>query len=275
MVMNQLFDNNFQLGAVEFLRKPLSEDKLRNLWQHVVHKVHFSSAYLFLQLTVKQMVMPYENRSNFVILQAFNAGGSALSDSLKPVKESVVSMLHLKLENGESKNEKSENTEYVSVAQQSGNEQPEANDKYPAPSTPQLKQGGRLLDDVDCQDNTNCSIEKESAEQDGESKFVETTCDNSTADGTLQENQPQRPRETLVKEEHDPTNGSKTECNMLPLPCEKENLKGSSCVIENRSKASGLQNACGNKANRKKMKVILLTSFSGFDINLEEATSAL
>ena len=25
------------LGAVEFLRKPMSEDKLRNIWQHVVH----------------------------------------------------------------------------------------------------------------------------------------------------------------------------------------------------------------------------------------------
>lgn len=212
------------LGAVEFLRKPLSEDKLRNLWQHVVHK-------------------------------AFNAGGSALSDSLKPVKESVVSMLHLKLENGESKNEKSEHTEYVSVPQQSDNEQSEANDKYPAPSTPQLKQGGRLLDDIDCQDNTNCSTEKESAEQDGESKFVETTCGNSIAEGTLKVDQPKRPRETIVKEEHDPTNGSKTQCNMLPLPYEKDNLKGSNCVIENPSKASGLQNSCGNKANRKKMKV--------------------
>lgn len=212
------------LGAVEFLRKPLSEDKLRNLWQHVVHK-------------------------------AFNAGGSALSDSIKPVKESVVSMLHLKLENGESKNEKSENTEYVLVPQQSDNEQSVPNDKYPAPSTPQLKQGGRLLDDIDCQDNTNFSTEKESAEQDGESKFVETTCGNSIAEGTLQEDKPQRPRETIVKEEHDPTNGSKTECNMLPLPYEKDNLKGSNCVIENPSKASGLQNSCGNKANRKKMKV--------------------
>lgn len=34
-----VFNNLLQLGAVEFLRKPISEDKLKNIWQHVVHKV--------------------------------------------------------------------------------------------------------------------------------------------------------------------------------------------------------------------------------------------
>ncbi|KAK4800354.1 hypothetical protein SAY86_020841 [Trapa natans] len=29
------------LGAVEFLHKPIREDKLKNIWQHVVHKVCF------------------------------------------------------------------------------------------------------------------------------------------------------------------------------------------------------------------------------------------
>ncbi|XP_027334564.1 two-component response regulator-like APRR2 isoform X4 [Abrus precatorius] len=50
------------LGAVEFLNKPLSEDKLRNIWQHVVHK-------------------------------AFSAGESILSESLKPIKETVMAKL--------------------------------------------------------------------------------------------------------------------------------------------------------------------------------------
>ncbi|KAA8522095.1 hypothetical protein F0562_012591 [Nyssa sinensis] len=50
------------LGAVEFLLKPLSEDKLRNIWQHVVHK-------------------------------AFNTGKGDFSKSLWPIKESVVSVL--------------------------------------------------------------------------------------------------------------------------------------------------------------------------------------
>lgn len=48
-----VFDNQmFQLGAVEFLRKPLSEDKLRNIWQHVVHKVCLDSSFNSFGLTV-------------------------------------------------------------------------------------------------------------------------------------------------------------------------------------------------------------------------------
>ncbi|XP_042440546.1 two-component response regulator-like APRR2 isoform X2 [Zingiber officinale] len=50
------------LGATEFLQKPISEEKLRNIWQHVVHK-------------------------------AFNAGSSMLSKSLKPIKDTVALML--------------------------------------------------------------------------------------------------------------------------------------------------------------------------------------
>ncbi|XP_010434586.1 PREDICTED: two-component response regulator-like APRR2 isoform X1 [Camelina sativa] len=107
------------LGAVEFLQKPLSPEKLKNIWQHVVHK-------------------------------AFNDGGS------KPVKESVVSMLHL-------------DTNMT------------IDEKDPAPSTPQLKQVSRL---GDCQENINCSMENvnSSTEKDnmedqdiGESKSVDTT----------------------------------------------------------------------------------------------------
>ncbi|TXG54349.1 hypothetical protein EZV62_019605 [Acer yangbiense] len=246
------------LGAVEFLRKPLSEDKLRNIWQHVVHK-------------------------------AFNTAGSVVSDSLKPVKESVVSMLHLKLENGESKNANAGNIENGSVACANENEQSEGSDnKYPAPSTPQLKQGVRWGIDADCQDNTNCSIEKESMEPDGElmqisktmhsmlddagcqdnntncstekenieqdeeSKFVETTRDNSNDEGTLPESQPQRPGETLVKEEHDSTDASKSECNKYLQLHHKEGLKGSDGAAENPSRTSGHHR---NKSNRKKMKV--------------------
>ncbi|XP_044503669.1 two-component response regulator-like APRR2 isoform X1 [Mangifera indica] len=212
------------LGAVEFVRKPLSEDKLKNIWQHVVHK-------------------------------AFNAGGGILCDSLKPVKESVVSMLHLQLENGESKNENSENTENISLVNKNDNEQSEGSDKYPAPSTPQLKQGGRLLDDVNCQDNTNSLTEKESGEQDGESKFVDTTCDNSIGEQTLQDDQPQRPVETVVKEEHDSTDVSKTECIMYPQLHDKKVPKDSNGVVEKCYKVSGLHNSCGIKTNRKKMKV--------------------
>ncbi|CDY44493.1 hypothetical protein HID58_041010 [Brassica napus] len=109
------------LGAVEFLQKPLSPEKLKNIWQHVVHK-------------------------------AFNDGGTDVSESLKPVKESVVSMLHL-------------DTDMT------------IDEKDSAPSTPQLKQVSRLLDGGDRQENINSSTEKENMEdQDiGESKSVDTT----------------------------------------------------------------------------------------------------
>ncbi|CAN6986026.1 unnamed protein product [Brassica rapa subsp. trilocularis] len=109
------------LGAVEFLQKPLSPDKLKNIWQHVVHK-------------------------------AFNDGGTDVSESLKPVKESVVSMLHL-------------DTDMT------------IDEKDSAPLTPQLKQVSRLLDGGDRQENINSSTEKENMEdQDiGESKSVDTT----------------------------------------------------------------------------------------------------
>lgn len=56
------------------------------------------------------------------------------------------------------------------------------NDKYPAPSTPQLKHGIRLVDNGDCQDHdhdqvqTNLSTEKECVDHDDPSKFVETIC---------------------------------------------------------------------------------------------------
>ncbi|XP_058764969.1 two-component response regulator-like APRR2 isoform X2 [Vicia villosa] len=138
------------LGAVEFLSKPLSEDKLRNIWQHVVHK-------------------------------AFNAGASVKSESLKPVKESVVSILQLQTDNEQ--HESSASVELEKVSGFSDND-PE---HYPAPSTPQLKQLERLLDDGDCQEQTNCSMDKESGEHDGESKSVETTCENLNAESIRQD----------------------------------------------------------------------------------------
>ncbi|CAN6486390.1 unnamed protein product [Victoria cruziana] len=61
------------LGAAEFLQKPVSEDKLKNIWQHVVHK-------------------------------AFNTGESVLSASLKPIKEAAASILQFQQGATESNN---------------------------------------------------------------------------------------------------------------------------------------------------------------------------
>ncbi|GMJ00269.1 PSEUDO-RESPONSE REGULATOR 2 [Hibiscus trionum] len=203
------------LGAVEFLRKPLSEEKLRNIWQHVVHK-------------------------------AFNASGKDLSESLKPVKESLVSMLHLQLENGEPKNEHSDKSEDASVIHENDPEPSAASDMYSAPSTPQLEQGGRLLADGDCQDHANCSPENESCEQDGESKSVETTSDNTIAEVTAPVGQPQGPKETRVKEEADLVDGTRGESKM----CSQ-----TQAVAENPNTVSGIHSSYPNKANRKKLKV--------------------
>ncbi|XVF52408.1 hypothetical protein PTKIN_Ptkin05aG0016000 [Pterospermum kingtungense] len=210
------------LGAVEFLRKPLCEDKIRNIWQHVVHK-------------------------------AFNGGGNDLSESLMPVKESVVSMLHLQLENGKP-NEDLDKTDDASMNDENDSKQSPGSDKYPAPSTPQLEQGGRLLADGDCQDHTNCSTEKESGEQDGESKSVETTCENVgaevMAEVTAPVGQPQVPRETVVKEEADLVDGTKEESTTDSHSQNRANSQDSHAAAEKPITVSG-----PNKANRKKLKV--------------------
>ncbi|KAF3335477.1 two-component response regulator-like APRR2 [Carex littledalei] len=65
------------LGAAEFLQKPLSEDKLRNIWQHVIHKAFSSKDEC--DTTVR---------------------------TLKPIKEMVVSMFQV---NQEENVERSEN----------------------------------------------------------------------------------------------------------------------------------------------------------------------
>ncbi|CAI8609462.1 unnamed protein product [Vicia faba] len=203
------------LGAVEFLSKPLSEDKLRNIWQHVVHK-------------------------------AFNAGANVLSESLKPVKESVVSILQLQTDNGQ--HDSRALVELENVSRFSDNEH------YPAPSTPQLKQVERLLDDGDCQEQTNCSTEKQkSGEHDGESKSVETTCENLNAENTPQ----QRKSEiTLVqKEEEDFMDTSKCESVVSPHPQNVKVVTNSESNTTSTKKMAIRNHKCELKANRKKMKV--------------------
>nr|AMJ39436.1 two-component response regulator-like protein APRR2 [Cucumis sativus] len=77
------------LGAVEFLLKPLSEDKLRNIWQHVIHK--------------------------------------AYSNSSKPDEDSVASLMQFQLQN-EDKNGVPEDMEILSWIQDIVWEQPEGSD---------------------------------------------------------------------------------------------------------------------------------------------------
>lgn len=190
--------------------------------------------------------------------QAFNAGGNDLVESLKPIKESVSSLLQLHLVHKEPKNQSLAETENVSEVHDDNLEQSSGSDKYPAPATPQLKHGGRLLDDGDFQDQTNCPTEKDSVEQDGESKSVETTCGNSVAKFSSQVGPPQRSNEAVVKEEDDCGDGSKSESNISKHPRLKKSLSSTGGDSRNQNTATDIHNSCGTRSSRKKMKVMWL-----------------
>ncbi|WCJ20684.1 Two-component response regulator-like APRR2 [Euphorbia peplus] len=175
------------LGAVEFLKKPISEDKLKNIWQHVVHK-------------------------------AFNAGGSVLSESLKPVKDFVASALQLDVDTEVFMNETIEEVKIASPVHESSHEQ-----------TP----------------------EKECGEQEGESKSVETTFAMTEV---IEQVGHQSVSETMVKEEDDSVY-VKSASNVSSHLQIEDNLSIPDTIAENPIKASGLPHSCATRASRKKTKV--------------------
>lgn len=217
------------LGAVEFLNKPLSEEKLNNIWQHVVHK-------------------------------AFNAGPSIDSESLKPIKDSVSSVLHLQQEPEQTENQVSEeqgNGAEAVIVHQGYEQESGYSDKFPAPPTPQVNQGERVLDNGDDQDQTNCSADKGSRGDDGESKFVDTTSTSSVTE--VQADQSQRSVdsvEPVMKEEN------------KSMDCTEDMTFTSSCSLNKKgtdnyhadyrdfNKESGAYSPCGGKPHRKKAKMI-------------------
>lgn len=215
------------LGAAEFLQKPLSEDKLRNIWQHVVHK-------------------------------AFNAKENGSSKSLKSIKETEELMDQIKHEEDEAENENVIETENSAHVTECDNEQSSASDKFPAPSTPQLKQGCRISSEQDCQDNTNNSVEKVSGELEEESKFVETTCnysvvettsDNSHSEVTVMDDQSSGINaDKTIQHSNE---GSKSESNLVPH-MEKNVIKADSVSQGGHQKRSSLHpNTSGRKSSRK------------------------
>ncbi|XP_060213387.1 two-component response regulator-like APRR2 [Lycium barbarum] len=206
------------LGAVEFLQKPLSDDKLRNIWQHVVHK-------------------------------AFHSGGKNDCESLMPVKESLSSMLELQSVKCEADNENSNGAEPLTSVVENQKESPLCSDKYPAPSTPQQKQGVRSVDDGDFQDHTTLSNEQDSGAHEGDTKSVETTCCDSLAETTGQLG------EAITKQEHDSTADQKMEGRLATCSQSNDCPGNDSTHSADTNKASGLHSSSGTKANKKKMKV--------------------
>ncbi|CAI9095477.1 OLC1v1031439C1 [Oldenlandia corymbosa var. corymbosa] len=210
------------LGAVEFLQKPVSDDKLRNIWQHVVHK-------------------------------AFNAGGKDVSESLKPVKESVISKLHLGLGDAETDKQVSIKQEKLLPDIDPSPELLSGSDKYPAPSTPQLKQGERSSNHEDCQDQANFSVEQDNCELDGEYKSVETTCGISLSDCSAFSSA--AGGDVNIKEEHESSDGCQSEQTTAPPGGSKDCASNGTSDANETNKAPTGNDTCGVKATKRKTKV--------------------
>lgn len=210
------------LGAVEFLIKPLSEEKLRNIWQHVVHK-------------------------------AFNTSESAKSESLMSVKEYVGSVLEIQQQNTATQAKVSEEPLINIEVDQSDHNHLAAGDKFPAPSTPQILQGGRTLDDGDFQEQmVNNSPVKEGGEFDGENKSVDNT-NNGNLFAKMEVDPPHPTSVVAVKEEDDRSDGSINTDNSMPkLHDNKDSTKVSP---NNGITSKESKNLHEKRGSRKKMKV--------------------
>ena len=191
--------------------------------------------------------------------QAFSSGTSILCESLKPVKESVVPMLQLQKDNEQHESSVSIDIEKVSRFTDNDHVLSPGNDKYPAPSTPQLMHGTRLLDDGDCQEQTNCSTEKESGEHDGESKSVETTCGNLNAE-TESTAQERKSEITLARKEVDLVDTSKGE-SVASLHTQKRKVVSNTDKnTKSPNKVGVRSDSCEIRPSRKKMKVSCFTT---------------
>lgn len=208
------------LGAVEFLIKPLSEDKLRNIWQHVVHK-------------------------------AFNAGRNGSPESLNSIGEFVGSILEIQQQNIASYNQ-------IPDEPQNDSDQSKISDKFPAPSTPQLKQGGRIFDDGDCQDQTAISSPvRESREVESETKSVDNTITYGDSVAKMEIDSPRPTAEMAIKTEEDCSDGSKGTDNSSSKPHDgnKEDDTNLGSNTGNSNEVSTGPNVRGAKSDRRKFKV--------------------
>lgn len=175
--------------------------------------------------------------------------GSGKSESLKSVKDFVDSILEIQQESVAIQTHISEE-QIVNTEVDVGDHNPSAaGDKFAAPSTPQIKQSGRSLDDGDYQDQTNNSSVKEGEEFDGETKSVDNTLvGNSFA--KIDEDPPLPTSSGAIKEEVEDRSDS------IPMPCDK---KEATNVGPNsgRSIKESSHNVCGTKSSRKKIKVMM------------------
>nr|QEX51318.1 two-component response regulator-like APRR2 isoform X2 [Cymbidium ensifolium] len=219
------------LGAVEFLQKPLSEEKLRNIWQHVVHK-------------------------------AFNAGGNAISTSLKPIKETVASVFQIQSDFNELNFEIPSQFFDMEQEHEELNAKEKENDKFSAPSTPQLIKGERLNEDENFQDRTDCS-EKDCAIEDkelselpkcivSETKFVDNTYNNITVAVNSDEILPLILEKAAAEESKadDCSSGHEVSLHFLST----DNVEKEDSDLENLTKKNP-SNLNGIRGSRRRMKI--------------------
>lgn len=184
-------------------------------------------------------------------------------------------MLQLQTETAELRIENQSEAENTEKEHENNHENTVANDRFSGPSTPQQKHGGRLLSDGECQEKTNCLIErgyteniKDSLEvrhcSSLESKSVENTCNNSIAAADTEEILPSRPKETAAdQEEVNSADGSKTdECSAVKegsLPSSRlhngDNIESSADDPKKKLVAKSNSYSNGSRSNKKKMKV--------------------
>lgn len=209
--------------------KPLSEDKLRNIWQHVIHKVLFSSG----KFCVFAKGRPNNNEKN-IDQQYFE---KAFSNTSKPDEDSIASLMQLQLEN-EAKNGVPEDMEILSWIQDIVWEQPEGS------GNSQLNLG----------DQMNCSMETDCRDKDVQSKFLETTSHDLVCEGPLPEGQPQLSDKVTVKEDKNLEAGLKRQrvTSIIPLQ-NKSGVKSSPLAAEHSIQGSDVNHSAGTKAKKTKV----------------------
>lgn len=164
-------------------------------------------------------------------------------------------MLQLQSRNTGADRQNSNETIQSTSMQENNQEFSSDSDKYPAPSTPQLKQGARSLDDCECLDQTNFLMEHDSVEQDEESKSVETTCCNSVSNTNPTISPPVPLVESGIKQECklSPDHKSRTENSTCPQSTDAPlNVSNESAEP---NKPSSVNSSSGTKINKKKLKV--------------------
>ncbi|XP_042487891.1 two-component response regulator-like APRR2 isoform X2 [Macadamia integrifolia] len=184
-------------------------------------------------------------------IAALNAGGTCVSKSLKPIKDNIVSRLQLQVETMNSESENLLQMESEGQDLKHNHDHSAASDRFPAPSTPQLKQGGRSVDDGDHQDQANCAMEKESGDQEAESKSVDITYRNPAEETTIKVDLEPGARGAGIKEEDYSPDGSKTGTTISSHQNDKDKIADSG--IE--EKTSNLPSFCGTRVNKRKIKV--------------------